>query len=863
MKSDSHLGTTILPTAEIPALPPGVRITTLANGLTLIVREDHSAPVVAVQAWCKAGSIHEGKWLGAGLSHVLEHMLFKGTTTRGAGRIDQEVQDAGGYMNAYTSFDRTVFHINVPNTGARVAVDILCDIMQNATLPPEELAKEMDVIRREMDMNQDDPGRRSGRRLFETAYTQSSYRLTVIGYPDIFSELKPEDIRNYYHEKYAPNNLFFVVVGDIQAAEVIAQIGESFSKTKARAIPPAFLPAEPVQTAPREVVEYSPIELGHLHFSWHIPDVRHADVPALDVLANLLGGGRSSRLYHEVREKKGLVTSVDAWIYSPGTGGLFGVSATCEWEKFHDTKAAILLEIERLQTELIAAPELSKVAKQFFTSTLSTRKTMQGQAQDLGANWLSATDLNFSERYLAAVQRLTPADLQRVARQYLSSANRTLYALLPDAALHSKTETVELVKEQAIRKFELSNGLRLLVKEDHRLPFVQFRAVFRGGVFTDTKETSGASHLMSRLMMKGTKNRTSEQIATEIESIGGSLDTYGGNNSFGVSAEVLSVDLATGLELLSDVILNPIFPPAAFDREKEVQMSQIRSQNDHLLSCAFQMAKQSLFGETSYGLDPLGEVDALQNLQREQVTALFQRLAVPNNCVLSVFGDMDPEMIRAAVERTFSNWQPNPTSVAELQSQIARLALVTNAVKTPRVTATRDKKQAVVVCAFRTTTLFHEDHYALELVEEACSDLGSRLFLRIRESLGLAYYVGAQNFSGLTSGYFAFYAGTDPEKAPLVEQELLKEVTLLVEDGLSATELTRAKAKLSGQKKISKQDLGGTASTAALDELHGLGFAHSDRETGIYESITAAKIQAAVARYLQPEASVVALITRE
>src|SRR5271166_299536 len=151
---------------NIPALPSGVTLTTLENGLVIIVREDHSAPVVSAQAWAMTGSVMEGKWLGAGLSHVLEHMLFKGTTTRPGSRIDQEVQDAGGYMNAYTSFDRTVYHINVPNTGARVAVDILCDIMQHATLPPDEMLKEKQVILREMDMNQDEPGRRSGRRLF-------------------------------------------------------------------------------------------------------------------------------------------------------------------------------------------------------------------------------------------------------------------------------------------------------------------------------------------------------------------------------------------------------------------------------------------------------------------------------------------------------------------------------------------------------------------------------------------------------------------------------------------------------------------------------------------------------------------------
>src|SRR6476661_4274971 len=195
----------------IPSTPPGVKLTTLENVLTIITREDHSAPVVSAQAWCMAGSIHESKWLGAGLSHVLEHMLFKGTTTRPGSRIDQEVQEAGGYMNAFTSFDRTVYHIDVPNTGARVAIDILCDIMQNATLPGDEMAKEKQVIVREIDMIVDDPGLRASQRLFESAYTRSPYRFTVIGYPDIFNEVQREDVFNYYKEKYAPNNIFFVV----------------------------------------------------------------------------------------------------------------------------------------------------------------------------------------------------------------------------------------------------------------------------------------------------------------------------------------------------------------------------------------------------------------------------------------------------------------------------------------------------------------------------------------------------------------------------------------------------------------------------------------------------------------------------
>src|SRR5205085_10097377 len=164
-------------------------------------------------------------------------------------------------------------------------IDILCDIMQNAALPADEMAKEKEVITREMDMNVDDPGRRAGRRLFETAYTKSPYRFTVIGYPDIFNELKHEDIFAYYHEKYAPNNVFYVVAGDVRNEEVVAQIREAYTAVKARALPSVVLPEEPKQTAPREIVEEGPIELAHFHLAWHIPEVRHPDVAILDVLA--------------------------------------------------------------------------------------------------------------------------------------------------------------------------------------------------------------------------------------------------------------------------------------------------------------------------------------------------------------------------------------------------------------------------------------------------------------------------------------------------------------------------------------------------------------------------------------------------
>jgi zinc protease len=409
----------------------------------------------------------------------------------------------------------------------------------------------------------------------------------------------------------------------------------------------------------------------------------------------------------------------------------------------------------------------------------------------------------------------------------------------------------------------LSNGLRLLVKENHRLPFVEFRAMFQGGMLAENPANNGITQLMARTLIKGTARRSAEDIAREIESVGGSLDAYGGNQSFGANAEVLSGDFATGLDLLADVILNPAFPAEAFEREREVQIASIQARKDDLLKSASVAMRRALFGNAGYGLDPLGTEESVSAMTPADLQAHHRKLAVPNNCVLAIYGDVKAGDVKAAVEKAFATWKSAPgTAGVPPASSSAPASRVAPAA--PRyVVEHRDKKQAVMVVGFPGTTLHSADRYALELVQEACSDLGSRLFLRVREEMGLAYYVGAQHFPGVAPGYFAFYVGTMPEKVDLVEKELLREAELLRAEGLTEAELKRAKAKIIGQKKIARQDLGHLASATALDELYGLGYQHIDAEDALYEAVTLEQVKAAAIKYLKPETAVIAVVKPE
>src|SRR5437660_5084104 len=461
----------------------------LPNGLTIIVQEDRSAPVASVQAWCATGSIYEDQHLGAGLSHSLEHMLFKGTKTRSTNEIAQKIQGVGGYINAYTSFDRTVFWIDVTKDVVSTALGILADAMVNSTLPPDEYNKEQEVIRREFAMGMDDPDRMTGLLLFATAYQRHPYRFPVIGELEIYNQLTQEQVMQYYKTRYVPNNLTFIVAGDVDAEKVRQQLTNLIKPYPEKSLQPVFVPAEPPQFGRREVHQEFATELTHLSLAWHIPEVTSPDVPALDLLSTILGEGRSSRLYRRVREEAGLAFSIAAFSYTPGDPGLFGIDATVDPKKREAAEQLALRIVDELKQGGVTTEELGKAKKITLSHHLGALTTMRGQASDIGANWLLTRDLNFSRHYLDAVQKVTLDDIKRVAASYLTENNLTVISLNPKGSLATKTEGVKAGALGEIQKFELSNGLRLLVREDPRLPLVAMGAVFRGGLLAETPQT--------------------------------------------------------------------------------------------------------------------------------------------------------------------------------------------------------------------------------------------------------------------------------------------------------------------------------------------------------------------------------------
>jgi zinc protease len=825
----------------------------LPNGLTIIVQEDHSAPVASVQAWCATGSIYEDQHLGAGLSHILEHMLFKGTKTRSTNEIAQKIQDVGGYVNAYTSFDRTVFWIDVPKDGVATALDILADAMMNSTLPPAEYQKEQEVIRREFAMGMDDPDRVAGLLLFATAYQRHPYRFPVIGEIEIYNQLTQDQVMQYYRTRYVPNNLTFLVVGDVDAQKVRQQLTELFKPYPEKSLQPVFVPAEPPQLGRREVHQEFSTELTHLSLAWHIPEVTNPDVPALDLLSTVLGDGRSSRLYRRVREEAGLAFSISAFSYTPGDPGLFGIDAAVDPKKRDAAEQLALRIVDEVKQAGVTAEELAKAKKIMLSHHLGALTTMRGQASDIGSNWLLTRDLNFSRHYLDAVQKVTLDDIRRVAANYLIENNLTVISLNPNGSLTGKAEAEKPVAASEVQKFELSNGLRLLVREDPRLPLVAMGAVFRGGLLAETPQTNGITSLMAKVLLKGTKTRTAEQIANEIEAVGGSISSDAGNNTFRVSVDVTKPDMKLGVNLLSDVLINATFPEKAIAREKESQIAAIQQEEEQLTSVARNIMRQALFPQHPYALRSNGSLESVQRLTQKDLVEFRDRYVVAKNGAIYVFGDVKASEVKQLFEQMLGKIKPGALALTDAKPSMPLG-------KPETVERRKEKAQGVIMVGFRGASLSSPDRYALELIDEASSDLGSRFFIRIREQMGLAYYVGASQMQGLVPGLFAFYLGTDPQKIEPVKTALLDEIHKLANDGLSPEELARAKKKLIGQQEIANQSNDAFGYHCALDELYGLGFDYYKQLEHDVDAVTLSDIKQVAAKYFRDQPYVLATV---
>jgi zinc protease len=815
----------------------------LSNGLTVLLKRDTSAPVSSVQIWVKTGSIHEGANLGAGLSHYLEHMLFKGTDRRAGRDISATVQAHGGYINAYTTFDRTVYYIDLPSEHTAVAIDLLADAVFNSTLPAEEVTKEKEVILREIDMCLDDPDQRLGQALFETAFHTHPYRQPIIGHRDVFSARTRDDLLAYYRARYVPNNLVLVIAGDFDPVATRAAIAEHFGKPPRSRLSPVLVPDEPVQLARRDQHLFEDVQVSRAGLGWQIPGVTHPDAPALDLLAMVLGHGDSSILWQAIREKARLVHTIDAMAWSPGTSGLFYVSYLADPDKRLAAEAAILRELGRVVSKGISAKALAKAVRQAVTAEINMRKTMSGQASRLGAGEVVVGDINYSRTYFERLFALTPTTLRRVMRTYLVPEHLTVVSSNPTDSAARTTGTVAAAAASLdFEEIKLPNGARLLLQPNRQLPNLHLRLAFAGGPMFEPAGQRGLTSLMSTLLAKDTAKRSAEEVAQAIEEVGGSFNDFSGNNSFGLAAEVLPGDADLALELVADAVLRPAFKPARLEIERESALAALKESLDDVVTVGRKKLREKFFGAHPFAIESAGDEPGLKAIQVADLRAIHSRLAVAHNTVLAVAGDFDARKL-----------------VPKLKTFLARLpkGMVPGTDAALRVAAgdfveTQPRQQAVVFVAFPGPGLLAPDYTVSEVADELFSGMSSHLFERVREEKSLAYFVRSSRIVGLKTGMFYFYAGTSPQRYEEVIAELNLEIARVRQGGVAAEELKRCQTRLKAGKRMGLQTNSARAMQAALNAVYGLPVNDWRTYDARVDAVSLAQIQAFARGYFQP-----------
>ena len=489
---------------------------------------------------------------------------------------------------------------------------------------------------------------------------------------------------------------------------------------------------------------------------------------------------------------------------------------------------------------------MRKAIRQLVVTEINGRKTVAGQAARLGLAEVVVGDLSYSQHYFERLKSVTPARLRAVLQQYLQAGRQISISLNPAEpvveAASGAAKRAGKSKPAKITEYRARNGARLLLQPDRRLPNVHLRLLALGGPATDPVGCRGATGLMATLLTRDTKRRSAAEVARTIEAVGGAFYPFTGNNSFGLAAEVLPSEIDVALGLLGDAVTQPTFQASSFAVERDAQLADLSQDEDDVVTFARKHTRRLFFGEHPLAVDASGDAAGLTRLKLADLRALYRRLVVAPNLVLSVAGDFDPAVLGPKLKRWLDRMPAAPKGFEQS-------ALVAPAWSAPAAVGDfvekQPRQQAVVLQAFPGPGVNDDTFYTGEVADELFSGMSSRLFERVREDKGLAYFVRSARITGLRGGMFYFYAGTAPGKEKAVLTELNREIARVAAGRVTLDELTRCKTRLLAGRRMSRQTNGARAMHAGLNALYG----HPVDDDAAYEAGVQAVDAAALARF--------------
>ncbi|PZV08059.1 MAG: peptidase M16 [Leptolyngbya sp.] len=869
------------------SLTAGVRKTVLDNGLTVLTKEVHTAPVVSVQVWYRVGSRNESPGVN-GIAHQLEHLMFKGTQSRPI-QFGRFFSALGSDSNAFTSYDMTAYFGTVERNKLEALLVLEADRMRNSNIGEKELASEKRVVISELQGYENNPSYRLGRAVMRSAFPTSPYGLPVGGTKADVEKFTVDQVRYYYNNFYRPDNATLVVVGDFQTDALLKKVQESFGKIP-KAI--ASLPKDPLsakagKAALQPVSTASPIVLKEpgsaplLNAVYPLPDTKHPDVAAIQVMDYILTGGRSSRIYQAMVET-GLASDAGGGAANLISGGWYELSATAAPGKdLQEIDRALQQVLTDLRDKGVTQEELTRAKAQLKASLVLRNRDISSQAILLGDNQISTGDYRFTDQLLAAIALVTPADVQRVAQTYLAPASRTVGFFEPTTAdgkpgsspgNFSQTsekfspgapvDPAEVAKylppnpaatqqqNQALpEKLTLKNGLQVLLVRDRSTPTVTLSGYVAAGTVRDQAATAGLATLTANNLMNGTQAKDALAIAKTLENRGASLDFGANREGVSIGGEALSADLPTLIQVTADVLKNASFPKNELELSRQRALSGLKLELDTPARLARRTFQQAIY-PANHPFHTFPTAASLQAITREDMVRFHQQYYRPDSTVLTIVGDFDPVAVRALLERELGSWK-EVGNLAQLTFPVVPLPD-----KTVRLTPTLPgKTQSITFMGYNAIDRKDPRYYTALVFNQILGGdtLSSRLGTEIRDRQGLTYGIYSSFQAGQAPGPFLISMQTAPEDADRAIASTISLLQQIRKEGVTDAEIANAKRSLTSAYPVELASPTNLASTILSNAVYGLPLNAIRTYPDTINAITPAQVNALIQEVLQPD----------
>ena len=819
----------------------------LPNGQTAVVYEVRNNPIITIDTWIKTGSINETD-ANNGTSHFLEHLFFKGTKAHPTGEFDRILESKGAVVNAATSKDFTHYYITIPAEYFDTAMELHSDMLLNPQIPRKELEKERKVVLEEIAKDGNTPSAKVFDNLNDLMYTKHPYKMKVIGTSDVIGTIRREEILDYFNCFYTPSNMITLIVGDVDTEKAIEKLQACFNQEYRKPVKKHFKHEHPLQVQKRKV-DYTDTQSGYIMIGFRGADISDSNTFALDVLSQILGGGKSSKLYRNVKEQKGLAYSIAATNGSYRDDGIFYISANFTPASLEKLEKAIFEEIEYIQKYGITDEELQRAKNMIVQDTYYARESTSNIASELGYIMTLTNSSELYDTYLDNIKKVTAEQVKDAAQRYLGVNKSAVSVMLPKSM--EKMETKAEIKHTAQKvsahngtvKYIVDNGTTLLINENKNNDIIAICIMAKGGEFLEN--IAGEGTLTAGTLLKGTKKYSAQELAQILDENGIAISPGCFEDYFSINVLTTTAQIDRTIDILDEIINNAIFDDYELEKKRSEILSRIKQQRDVPMNIAVENFKTEIYPNSVYSHSNKILEKSLPAVQREDVVNYYNKILDSKNVIVSINGNVDAEKMISAFGLIIPDKDMPRVDYSKYKvTKLSAPKTITKEIK--------DLQTAWLFMGWQTSGVQDKkDFVTLKVIDTILgSGLSSRLYKNLREQDGLAYQLGSGYTPKMLGGIFMTYIGTNPKTLDYSEKKILREIERLKMEFVSDSELQNAKDRLKGGFVIAMETNSEKATNIATFETFGFGYDFLDNYTKMIDEVTASDIIRVANKYL-------------